>query len=344
MARKAQSADQIELIETGRESGIDRDYTKESKLAIARRVAKIVEIRTTRDDGSLGAEMFKLAQILLLCGLPYSSTDHTKLSRRSRLSDGSWLHVTFTAQRDGVKMPFGADRRFLTYLFHKALQSNSRRVEWASASSYLQEMGLTTCGKNMNDLRKRFARIAGLSIVIERRGSRDTDGGVSVPVISRWNMPWMREMAKSFEFEEETTAIEPTSGERNHFFIIGEELWADIQKHNVVLPKSLWLATKGSWRQQDALLWLFYRCYCARSESMIPWDSVRQQFPQDVGNKWRVKQVFEAAIKEMKIIWPEAQARISRDGVIVDQATQTFLPEDPQMKRVLRVPLQVNGG
>src|SRR3978361_2145089 len=86
-------------------------------------------------------------------------------------------------------------------------------------------------------------------------------------------------------------------------------LFADIKKHNTVMPRRLWLEIKGPTPVQDLVFWLFYRCYAAAPETVIPWNSLNEQFPQEDSNPYRLRQHARKAIKLLKVLWPEAQLR-----------------------------------
>jgi hypothetical protein len=146
-----------------------RDYARERTRAVSKRAHDVADIRESRDTGNLGDEVFKLAQAMILCTLPYRPTAEVKITRRARLGDGSTLIVTFMAARDGVPMAYGSDRKLLTWMFDKAIQSDSPFVPWRTATEYSKETGINDSGKNLRDLRERFRRLSGLVISIERR-------------------------------------------------------------------------------------------------------------------------------------------------------------------------------
>lgn len=309
-----------------------RDYTSERTRALSKRALEVAEIRESRDSGTLGEEVFKLAQAMILCTLPYRPTSEVKITRRARLGDGSTLLVTFMAARDGVPMAYGSDRKLLTWMFDKAIQSDSPFVPWKNASEYNKETGINDSGKNLRDLRERFRRISGLVISIERR-TADGEKGKTVPVIEEFNLP---ASVASIEAEKQGQGRLPELNDA-YGFKLNESLWKDIKKHNVAIPRQLWLRTKGSAQLQDILLWLFYRCYSAQSESLIPWDGIRQQLPQDDTNPWRLKQMMKTAVKELSIIWPEARVEVLKNGLLVNRALAGMLPDDDQMNRKRRL-------
>jgi Plasmid encoded RepA protein len=309
-----------------------RNYAQERTRAISKRALDVAEIRESRNSGSLGDEVFKLAQAMILCTLPYRPTTEVKITRKARLGDGSTLIVTFMAARDGVPMAYGSDRKLLTWMFDKAIQSDSPFVPWKKATEYSKETGINDSGKNLRDLRERFRRLSGLVISIERRTAAG-EKGKTVPVIEEFNLP---PSVAYMEAEEQGQGRLPELAEI-YGFKLNESLWKDIKRHNVAIPRELWLRTKGSAQLQDILLWMFYRCYSAQTESVVPWDGIRQQLPQDDSNPWRLKQLVKTAVKELRLIWPEARVEVVKEGLLVNRALAGMLPDDDQMNRRRRL-------
>lgn len=309
-----------------------RVYTQERNRAVSKRAFKVAEIREMRDSGALGDDVFKLAQAMILCTLPYRPTAEVKITRRARLGDGSTLLVTFLAARDGVPMAYGSDRKLLTWMFDKAIQSASSFVPWNTATEYSKEIGINDSGKNLRDLRERFRRLSGLVISIERR-TEAGEKGKTVPVIEEFNLP---PSVASMHAAEAGQGTLPELAEV-YGFRLNESLWRDIKRHNVAIPRELWLRTKGSAQLQDILLWMFYRCYSAQTESVVPWDGIRQQLPQEDSNPWRLKQLVKTAVMELRLIWPQARLEVVKEGLLVNRASAGVLPDDDQMKRRRRL-------
>ena len=103
----------------------ERDRRAEAERAHANMADRVSNLAVYRHDGTLGLEYIKLAQAMLMCGLPYSQTSERQVSRRARLGDGSYLDVTFSALLRGVALPYGADRKLLAWLLDRAIRSDS---------------------------------------------------------------------------------------------------------------------------------------------------------------------------------------------------------------------------
>ncbi len=313
-----------------------RNYVKERKNAIAASVQRVVELRDDRDTGVLGDEVIKMAQALILCTLPYRPTIDRQIVRSARLSDGSTLRVTFTAGINGIDMPFGNDRHLMAWLFDKAINSDTSFVTMKSASDYLKETGKSRNGDRIKELAARLGRLTGLVIGIERRSTGATQT-VMLPMIASSNLPHNL----TLQLEAENSGQSSIPGLENPFGIqLEERFFQDIKRHHVAIPRRLWLqlqGQKGGPQLQDLLTFFVYRCYCAQSETVIPWAGLKEQFPQDDSNPRRLKQNVKKAVLQLRLLWPEVRIDILPQGVWVNKAVQPLLPEDATKRRVRRI-------
>ena len=315
-----------------------RDYAKERSAAISKSVVRVAELRDDRDTGVLGDEVIKMAQALILCTLPYRPTADRQIVRSARLSDGSTLRVTFTAGINGIDMPFGNDRHLMAWLFDKAINSDTPFVTIRSASDYLRETGKSRNGDRVKELAARLSRLTGLVVGIERRSTGATQT-VMLPMIAASNLP----NNLSVQLQSEGSGQRSIPGLENPFGIqLEERFFNDIKRHHVAIPRRLWLqlqGQKGGPQLQDLLTFFVYRCYCAQSETVIPWAGLREQFPQDDSNPRRLKQNVKKAVKQLRLLWPEVRIDVLPEGVWVNRAVQPLLPDDASKRRVRRLNL-----
>ena len=313
---------------------LPRDRKKEDLLAQTRQVKRVLDIVDAKFDGKLGDEYIKLAQAMILCTLPISATHETKITRQARLGDGSTLYVTFSAAHHNVGMPFGADRKVLAWIFDKAIRSETPFIPWSSAVEFQKEMGLTKGGKNNRDLHKRFERVAGLVISIQREageGKRD----LTYPLIERSYLPPSITGKKLDNGMQQSL---PELADR-YGFAMNPSLFNDIRKHHIVLPRRLWAEIKGPTAIQDLVFWLIFRCYSAASETIIPWKALTDQFPQD-SNPHRNRLHTRQAIRTLKALWPGVQIEEVPQGIKVDRAKDSLLEDDAAKGRIRRLPVR----
>ena len=284
---------------------------KEEDLAAKGRLAlRASELRIARNAEDL--EVTQIAQSLILCGLPYVPTKDTRLVRHARLGNGSEVRVTFSSGL-GSEMPYGSDRTLLYFLLDKAVKSGSRFVSWSTATEFLSQMGMQTAsGKNYADLRKRFSRLRGLTIGVERT-NEDSDTSVLMPVIRRSALPTSMAIRASRRGQEPL----PLSETISYGVEIDEGFFQDLLRFHVPVPTELLAQTRKQSQMQDICLFLHWRCYAARSEATIPWDALRAQFWHEDKTARRIKVRVAEAIKFLRLLWPELQAEAQANGLWV---------------------------
>lgn len=314
-----------------------RDWATEKRVAKGKQALRLGQLLDDRNTGRLGDEVIKIAQAMLLCTLPYSATTENHITRTARLGDGSTLTVTFSTGIPDVPLPFGSDRKLLAWVFDRAINSESSMIAWESAWEYQKEMGLKRSGKNNKDLRERFHRISGLNINIERKDASGV-AGKNFSIIETYNLPPSIAGKKAnpdqctLGYTANALELPPAP-----FGIsINQTLFHDIRKHHVAVPRGLWLQAKGNSQVQDMVLWLYYRCYAAKTESVIPWSALAEQFPQDK-NPRRARQHAKEAISQLRLLWPGIRVEATATGIWVDKATQSLLLDDPSKGRIRRL-------
>ena len=279
-----------------------------------------------------------MAQALILCTLPYRPTEERQVVRSARLSDGSTLRVTFTAGITGVELAFGNDRQLMAWLFDKAINSDTSFVTIKSASEVPP--------RDRKEAQWRPGQGArGAVKTIDRLGNRDREAGF-------WNHPdcnashdrGLKSASQSHGAArgreqrpgKHPWAREPFWNPARGAFLSGHQ--ASSRRHSTA-PVDAVAGAEG-WSTVTGSADIFvYRCYCAQSETVIPWAGLREQFPQNDSNPRRLKQNVKKAIKQLRILWPEVRIDVLKEGVWVNKAVMPLLPDDPTKKRVRRLDL-----
>ncbi len=272
---------------------------------------RLVDVAVARHFEQLSGEVYQVAQALILCGLPYQPTTKTKITRRATLANGSRVAVTFSAALEG-NMPYGSDRSLLHFLLDKAVKTKSKFLSWTTATEFLDAMRMAQGGKNRRDLRNRFARIRGLTIGVERSviGCSDTE---IMPVIRRSHLPTSLDRRA----ERRGQSVLPLNETVVYGIEIDDGFFAELMRHHVPVPEEIICSTRKQSQLQDLMLFLYWRCYAAQAESLIPWEYLMQQLWQNDSNHQRIKVRFEAAVRALRCIWPELQAEALGKGLKV---------------------------
>lgn len=120
------------------------------------------------------------------------------------------------------------------------------------------------------------------------------------------------------EFQIRNNGQKSIPGLENPFGIqLEERFFQGIKKHHVAIPRRLWLqlqGQKGGPQLTDLLIFFVYRCYCAQSETVIPWAGLREQFPQKDSNPRRLKVSVKKAIAQLRIVWPEVRIDVLKEA------------------------------
>lgn len=288
-----------------------RNRSQEDKDAKARLIDTLAELRGKRDAGEFEDDVMQISHALILCGLPYTKTSETKITRSARLADGSTVYVTFsTALQAG--MPYGSDRSLLHFVLDRAVKSGSRFVSWKSASEFLEAMHMAAGGKNRRDLKDRFERLRGLTIGVERTNDQGSSTSI-MPVIRKSHLPTSIDVRT----EERGQELLPISDSMVYGIELDEQYFAELKKYHVPTPAAIIRSTRNKSQLQDLMIWLHLRCYAAERVSIIPWEYLRQQLWQEDTNVWRIRTRFAEAITALRVIWPELQAEATKKGLKV---------------------------
>lgn len=308
-------------------------YAAERSSALANQSLRFGQILDDRNTGKLGDGVVWMAQALLLCTLPYRQTLEQQIVRKARLGVADWIEVTFSAGIAGVPLPFGSDRRLLAWLLDRALSKRNPVIAWESAWEYQQEMGLTRSGKSNANLQASFRRLSGLNIHIERIG-RDALRGVNRTIIEEYFLP------RSITGRDDRNQISLSGIEapKPYGVTIGRALYEDMQRHGMALPRRLWMQPCGCAQVHDMLLFFAVRCFAARTETLIPWDSLAEQFSRD-SNPRRQRSHARDAILILRHLWPGVSVDAQSNGIVVDRAMAPMLPDAPELGRISKIPL-----
>lgn len=302
-----------------------RNCENESQLEAGTvRLKHLIDDRVT---GKLGEEDVKLSQVMLLCALPYSSTPEKQVVRTAQLGDKSQLRVTFTAASDGVRLPYGSDRRLLAWLIDRSIRIGSPFVALDSAWAYQREMGLAHSGRNNELLQQSFRRICGLAVNVERKATTNRTGK-NFFVIDGYNLPRSIDRPEDISRDiAKTLDLSPLGIQ------ISSRLYADMKEFHAVLPRAIWRMPISNSKVHDILLWLFVRCYAAASETVIPWTAFEGQFGRD-SNPRRQRVYIKDAILQLKRLWLGVNIEARNNGVLVGITRHPMLADDPDKKRV----------
>lgn len=314
-----------------------RNYNAEKTAGKGNLALRMVEVKEARLEAST-MELMLIAQIMVFCGLPYRRSSERRIVRKARTGKGSTVTVTFQAMMDGVDIPFGSDRTLLHWVTHHALMTRSAFVPLSSASQFLRDMGMSTSGQNIQRVKEAFRRIASVAIVVVR----DNQASVNTQQII---MPIARSAALPKRLRKDKTQgqisllpIETSDDDEPAGFQLDEAVFREFSQFHVPTLRKLLEVTRESPQIQDYMMFLQWRSFSAREESLIPWAQMRDQMCQDDSNPYRMRSRFQEAIEALKIAWPALNASAETRGLRIGPPTggEQFLVDGAARKRLAK--------
>jgi hypothetical protein len=290
---KRVSADDLQNLLPGH-----RDWRKERESAAARKVDTLMGIW----NKGLSGEALFLARILIQCGLPVTPEPSGVVTRTARTGQYERVSVTFSVTDPNIPLPFGNDRLMAHFLTTKAVRKQSTLLNWNDVNEYLAVFGqYERSGRNHRLAQERFIRLAFMNItVLVVDTKNDVTSTMKVPLIGaarisggmdtgtgKWTV---RESPRQLLMQNtEALQIDPIFFSR--FLEEGK---------SVPVPIELILATAKSPRLMDFALFLYWRCFAARSETVITWEQLKGQFDARSGDVQFWKKNFRKVLTIIK--------------------------------------------
>jgi hypothetical protein len=322
--------DDYALAQTSSQPGRDDLSLRPEVRTLARRADKLAWLREQRDQ-SWPAGFALSARALILAGLPVRPTKNTKVTRQTRLGDGSTMYVTFTAAGRNVPLPYGADTNLLHFLVDRAAdrEDPSPLIEWKSAADYFAFIGVTDAGPNLRDLRDRWRRICGLAIQLAY-SAQDLDG----QAISNLFVVETAYLPKSINIPLHKRRQRRIPG-LAYGVRLGQHFFKNIACQPVPVPKDLLRAFRSEPLAQRIAVFLGYRSFATRTESVIPWDDLQSIVGSDDKNLRKFRMRVRQSLEAIRVFWPEVNAELSSRGLLVGPPNHSvqLLPDAARLHR-----------
>jgi len=272
-----------------------RSYQKERDLAVSRQVDRVMEIW----KAGLSGDRLYTAVMMVICGLPVRDTRSMEpVVRKAQLGDKSWIRVTYSRKSDQVPLPYGADRTMVYFLTNKAVLQQSHILQWEHANEYMHLFGMDVdSGKNYRDVQERFFRVAYMRIMVEYLDQENQ-------VVETWDCPLIDHSRMPARVDGEGNWKPRYSVSKmldiDQTISFGYRFFSELKKTPVPIPLELILAADKKYRVMDYMLFLYWRCFAASSQSFIPWRYLQLQFDAADTNDRRWVQQFKLAYSILK--------------------------------------------
>ena len=203
-----------------------------------------------------------------------------------------------------VGLPFGAKARLvLLELCSSAIKNQSPIVEVAdSFTAFARELGFSTCGKSLKNLRQQVVRMSVVSMrIAKNKGDYiDTFQG---SVFSNFRADLPR--------DERQQTLFPSYVE------FSPKFYESLVAHAVPLQMEAISGLKHSSRALDIYCWLAHRLWRLDKPASVKWTSLRFQFGDRTQDMKSFKKMFKKALKQVLFVYPDARVDGISGGVLL---------------------------
>ena len=249
------------------------------------------------------------AKALVLCALPYKRTKEIRVTRKARVGKRAWVSVTFAAVGDGAVLPYGADRAVLGWIQTRAFKNGF--VEYDTLKEFFTDFHLNDSGANYQRFRQRVERLTHLAVSIE---GQDEETGVveNLMPVKRAFFPKTSREARHRVKEEEAGQLLMVP--QRYGFQLDPDFWTYLRTNPVPLPLPLMRLFHNKPKGWDFAQFCLWRCYAARSETMIPWEPFQAQLGSTDKNPKQLRYTLRRYLEQMKVVYPDLPAEFEMDG------------------------------
>jgi hypothetical protein len=237
---------------------------------------------------------------LILSGLPYKPTTRREVTRTARTGAGSWLTVTYLATDDRYGLPFGADRALLAWITTKAFGDGS--VRFSAVAEYFDHFGLHRSGADYRRFRERWQRVSNLALRLEET-SPDERHVRRLFLVPTSREPLSLDAASTADIGRECLRY------NRHGFDLDPTFWQYLRDTRVPTPLALLRRFHDQPQAWDFCQLVLFRCYSARSTSVIPWSELLEQLGARTTHPRRLRVSLTGVLDTVRGLFPDFPAR-----------------------------------
>jgi hypothetical protein len=272
-------------------------------------------------------ELLYIAQVLVLCGLPYrqpkgtNGAPLTHWERSARTAQGE-VRLTLGTMDPKVGLPYGKDRVLLSWLITKALQTGSPKITWETATEFFEAFGLDTGGATYRWFLAAWKRLANLAIKIDRHeyGGGEDWGRLRV-VIEDYRLPTLKEQQQEAAGGVRLPLEAPYAAE------LGAKLFQELQEGRVVpLPLPVMREFQDEPKAWDFACFVFWRSWvCQKAQlfnanpvARVSWQDLQLQLGSTDKDAKQLRKTLRTFLDRLRLVWPECQAGFDGSTLVVE--------------------------
>ena len=208
-----------------------------------------------------------------------------------------------TGKNQFLGLPFGPKARLLLGVINAmALQQGSNKIdiEADTLPKFLQKIGLTDGGNQINQARNQIARLSSslISVVYQEEDGSTVHG--QMPIV------------KGFDLFPRSNPDQLLIWKRN--IVLSLDYWEELQKHPLPLALEHLRIISGNARAIDFYTFLSYRLHSLRRPLFLSWATMKDIFGGDIGRMadFKVKMRQTAAL--VKMAYSDARFSYDKQG------------------------------
>ena len=281
-------------------------------LADSTRPADLIrfhDLWAAREAVSTSHERVIQARALIFCSLPYRRVDQRSVTRRARIGHKSHISVTFTAVDPAHPLPYGADRALLGWIQTRGYLD--RFITFRSLTEFFDAFDLSRSGRDYARFRERLARLLGLAITVRLDGERD-EAQIHMQPLKKAFTPRTHGEVERILLSESSAQLLLV---RNRYgFELDPDFHAYLRANPVPLPLPLMRLFHNRPQSWDFASFVIYRCFAARSASVVPWSELSEQMASTDSYPRRLKANLNQVLREVRVVYPGFPAHFLPGG------------------------------
>lgn len=206
-----------------------------------------------------------------------------------------------TGKNQFLGLPFGPKSRLLLGVINAlALKQGSNKIdiEADTLPQFLQKIGLTDGGNQINQARNQIARLSSSLISVSYK---EADGSMT-----HGQMP----IVKGFDLFPQSQPNQLLLWKRH--IVLSLDYWEELQKHPLPLSLEHLRILSGNARAIDFYTFLAYRLHSLKKPLFLTWVTMKEIFGGDIGRMDHFKEKMRDTVKLVKLAYRDA--KFSYDG------------------------------
>ncbi len=271
------------------------------------------------DQGAVDAgEMGFMARAMTLCTMPHSKPREQEFTR----VNGDYA-MTMLAPK-AIGLPYGTiPRLLLAWISTEAVRNGSRTLVLGdSLSQFMKELGLSRSGGSRGDItrfKEQLRRLFSCSITCNYH-TKDRDTAMGFTIADDYNLWWHPQDPNQAGLWESTLTL-------------SEKFFNEITQSPVPIDMRALKALKRSPLALDVYIWLTFRTSYLKTNTVISWKQLQNQFGAEYGLKKNFKAAFDDALRKVRLVYPGANVDVINSGIILQPGT----PSIPKRGKIMLI-------